>query len=563
MYQIFFNDLPIYDPRAGELGLVIRNPECRLAVGEAGALNFTIDPDHPYAADLTKMKGVLELRADGMPIYKGRIRKDTQDFALSRNIETEGLLACLNDSLFPPFNFPDDYLEDAAYQAAAENGNVIRFFLELLLAEHNGQVGPEQQLQLGDVTVTDPNNYLSRASSEYLTSMEVLRQKVTEPLGGYLLVDYSSDIPTLNYYDDLPLTNTQVVEFGENLLNLESILDAADIYTAILPVGSEGLTIGSMPDGELTPGYFKEGEIIYSSAVEERYGGMRITRKVDWKDVTIASNLQSKALAKLSMEGVTLAQTLTVTAADLSGGMDSLDDSGRFVVGRYVELRSTPHGFSAAYPLTELEPDLMNPGNTSITMGATIKAASDIAHGNQSAQREQLDQLRNILNQQQADIAEAAQVTQTQITSAIQTSEGFTLEALKEYVRTSSLEEYKTTVSSQFIQTANSIELDFEERDSRIEVVEGDLKQTNSDLEKHFDFGIDGLTIKSGPNKMTLTLDNDMIIFRKNGQQFGWWDGVDFHTGNIVIEVNERAQFGNFAYIPRSNGSLSFLKVSE
>jgi hypothetical protein len=60
---------------------------------------------------------------------------------------------------------------------------------------------------------------------------------------------------------------------------------------------------------------------------------------------------------------------------------------------------------------------------------------------------------------------------------------------------------------------------------------------------------------------MQLTLDNDMIIFKRNGEQFGWWDGVDFHTGNIVINVNERAQFGNFAMVPRSNNSLSFLKV--
>ena len=60
---------------------------------------------------------------------------------------------------------------------------------------------------------------------------------------------------------------------------------------------------------------------------------------------------------------------------------------------------------------------------------------------------------------------------------------------------------------------------------------------------------------------MNVLLDNDMIRFTKNGQEFGWWDGVDFHTGNIVVEVNERAQFGNFAFIPRSNGSLDFLKV--
>ena len=67
--------------------------------------------------------------------------------------------------------------------------------------------------------------------------------------------------------------------------------------------------------------------------------------------------------------------------------------------------------------------------------------------------------------------------------------------------------------------------------------------------------------IGSGNSAITLTLDNEMIVFKKNGQPFGWWDGNEFHTGNIVVEVNERAQFGNFAFVPRSDGSLSFLKV--
>ena len=64
-------------------------------------------------------------------------------------------------------------------------------------------------------------------------------------------------------------------------------------------------------------------------------------------------------------------------------------------------------------------------------------------------------------------------------------------------------------------------------------------------------------------NSLKLKLDNDMIQFTKNGTPIGWWDGNDFHTGNIVVEVNERAQFGNFAFTPRSDGSLMLLKVKE
>ncbi len=561
MYQVFYDGLPIYDPRGTDLGLIIRDPDCHLAVGEAGALSFTIDPDHPYVNELTKLKGVLELRADGVPIYKGRIHKDRRDFNMSREIESEGLLACLNDSLIAPYNFPDDYLDDAAYQTAATSGNVISFFLERLLAEHNSQVGEAQCIKLGTVTVKDPNNYLSRASSEYLTGMQTLKQKILEPLGGYLLADYSGETTVLNYYADLPLTNMQPVEFGENLLDLETLLDSAETYTAILPIGKDGLTLESLPDGEVTPGYVKAGKIIYSRETEKQLGGLRITRRVDWNDVTVAENLRRKAVTMLSTEGILQTQTIQVKAADLSGTADAPAQMSKFIVGRYVELRSTPHGFSAAYPLMELEPDILDPGKTQIVLGATTKAASDINNGNQNAVQEQLGQQLIDLNQQKENLKELATTTQNQITAAIQTAESIILSALSEYTRTSDLESYKSTVASELKAMADSISLNFSEVTELIENVDGDLQKTVETLEKHFEFSTDGLSIKAGANSMTLTLDNDLILFKKNGQQFGWWDGVDFHTGNIVIEVNERAQFGNFAFVPRSNNSLSFLKV--
>ena len=82
-------------------------------------------------------------------------------------------------------------------------------------------------------------------------------------------------------------------------------------------------------------------------------------------------------------------------------------------------------------------------------------------------------------------------------------------------------------------------------------------------MSKYIRYSIDGIEIGEEGNTLTLHLDNDMIEFRKNGTPIGWWDGYDFHTGNIMVEVNERAQFGNFAFVPRSDGSLMFLKVGE
>lgn len=96
------------------------------------------------------------------------------------------------------------------------------------------------------------------------------------------------------------------------------------------------------------------------------------------------------------------------------------------------------------------------------------------------------------------------------------------------------------------------------------------LQEENAELrskldtyEKYFSFTENGFSITDacGQNRAELLLDSGIISFKKNGETYGWWDGIDFHTGNIIVEVNERAQFGDFAFIPRSDGSLSFLKV--
>lgn len=148
-----------------------------------------------------------------------------------------------------------------------------------------------------------------------------------------------------------------------------------------------------------------------------------------------------------------------------------------------------------------------------------------------------------------------------QITSITRSTEAIILSALENYAATSDVEELERKISAELKVMADKITMTFDSATEQITTVDGELQTVVEELSKHFEFGVDGFVIKAGENAMNLLLDNDMIRFAKNGQEFGWWDGVDFHTGNIVVEVNERAQFGNFAFVPRSNGSLDFLKV--
>ena len=140
---------------------------------------------------------------------------------------------------------------------------------------------------------------------------------------------------------------------------------------------------------------------------------------------------------------------------------------------------------------------------------------------------------------------------------------GIVLNALEDYVEKDEYNTYKSSTESKFEVLSDQIEMNFTSTNSSIETVDGKVDTKFEELTKYIRFSTDGIEIGKDENSLKLKLDNDMIQFMKNGTPIGWWDGSDFHTGNIVVEVNERAQFGNFAFTPRSDGSLMLLKVKE
>lgn len=136
------------------------------------------------------------------------------------------------------------------------------------------------------------------------------------------------------------------------------------------------------------------------------------------------------------------------------------------------------------------------------------------------------------------------------------------LSALETYVESGEYDEFKQTVSSQLELLADRITMTFSTVSQQVTDVDGDMQTKFNELYKYITFsGENAITIGSSDSSIKLILDNDQILFTKDNVTFGSWDGNNFHTGNIVVDVNERAQFGNFAFLPNSDGSLSFVKV--
>lgn len=113
-----------------------------------------------------------------------------------------------------------------------------------------------------------------------------------------------------------------------------------------------------------------------------------------------------------------------------------------------------------------------------------------------------------------------------------------------------------------FIETfSNETSTRLSEHESQISDINSDLQDTVTKINKYIKFDENGIELGEGASALKLRIDNDRISFLNNNVEIGYWDGVNFYTGNITVRVDERAQFGNFAFIPRNDESLMFMKV--
>lgn len=579
MYIIKCDNNTIYDVRDDSLKLI--DPKVNLEVNTIGCAGFKIYFEHPYYDTFLMRRSIFEISDEIGVIFRGVMTEHSKDINKGKSIDIEGVMGFFNGSIVRPFAFPGDFLDNSSYISST---NKIRFFLNWLISNHNSQVPSWQQFHIGTVTVTDPNNYITRSSKDYKTTWEVLKSALFDSsLGGYLCIRYEADGNYIDYLSEFTLTNTQEITYGQNLVDMLQRVNATSVFSAILPLGAqlkdetaaepsesdeestdagseeeseERLTIAGLSDfvqGDI----HKVGDTLYSQSAVNAYGWIYAPmEEATWDDVTDEHNLLTKATTKLT-SGAAAEDTREFKAVDLHFS-DSEIRSFRIYRNQIVNCLDD----SATMPLTKLDIDIANPQNTLLSVGDTRYSLIEQNRRAQYSNAEKIENITKDLAENRKQISEVRKETLTLETTVINDCQRILLEASRDFVSTGNFSEFEERISAALQVLSDDISIQINQLTSNINSVNGDLQQSVNDLSKYFDFRLDGLTIKTGSgNEMQLRLDNGMIKFSKNGTQFGWWDGTNFHTGNIIVDVEERAQFGNFAYVPRSDGSLCFLKV--
>ena len=373
MYRITCDGFPMLDLRDNDL--MVTDPKVNLEVNTVGEGSFTIYKNHPHFDKLTPMRSLFEVSDDAGVIFRGRATGNTVAFDHGKHVDLEGAMAFFNDSVVRPFNFPDDFQEDADYLSAEASGDRLAFFLGWLIGNHNAQVQEFQRLKLGNVTVRDAA--FARSSDEYASTWEMLKAKLFEStLGGYLCIRYEADGNYIDYLSEFTEVNRQEIAFGENLLDLRNETEASEIYTAIIPVGALGLTLSGLDDRDITTDIVKSGDTLYSKKLIAEYGWIYApVSETTWEDVVDDADLLKVGVNWL-MKGGSMLNVIEATAVDLHF-TDEQAESLR--IYKNVNVHSAPHGLAESVPLKRLELDLLNPQNTKIIVGKTIETFTEQA----------------------------------------------------------------------------------------------------------------------------------------------------------------------------------------
>lgn len=379
MYRVYCNNSPLYDLRDEDLVLI--SPIVKIGENTAGSFEFSILPKHPHYEEVNELTSVITAYDGDEEIFCGRVVEITKDLYNRKKVICEGELAYFNDSIQRP----------ARYQ-----GLTVRGYLETLVNIHNQQVknqGIDKTFKVGAVTVQDKNDYVYKYTN-WESTLEVIKTDLLKTYGGYLRIRKENGVRYLDYLADYPNTNTQVIEFGSNLLDFTHDMVASDIVTAVIPLGArlEDVTEVEGLDAYLTIKDVNGGvDYVYSQEAVKSYGW--IFKTVKWDDVHVADNLLKKGNEYLT--DIQFAQiTLTVSAVDLH--MLHVDME-RIKVLDEIRVTSSPNGLDRFFPVSEMTIYLDKPSNNKLTLGTSYSknSLSTKTESNMTSIKDKIDSLPN------------------------------------------------------------------------------------------------------------------------------------------------------------------------
>ena len=532
MYKVYCDNYLLYHSNLENLKIF--NPSVEVELNKTGSFEFMIYPDHPYYNRIMKMKSIITVLQDDYLLFRGRVLDDEIGWHNKKSIVCEGDLAFLLDSVLRPFTFTGTVAE----------------FLGYILGLHNPQVDETKHFQLGNVTVEGNITYDTK---DYITTQETIEKQLLESFGGYLMTRLEDGVVYLDYLSELNLLSPQTIKFGKNLLDLKRIRKGDEIATVIIPLGAklkdendqeteQRLTITSVNDGV---DFIQDAEAITQFGI--------IVKSVIFEDVTDASELKTKGEAHLA-DSVNHWETIELTAADLAT-VDKAVTS--FHLGTQVKVETDPHGINQYFTVSKLSIKLLEPASNSLVLGKTVQgfsvAVKQLSDGQGLV-------IKEVEKASQTATEAIINVERNLLSSLTVEADNIKASVSENYYLKDETEALVSSVSTVVEQTQKGIDIQFTQFNADLQAVAAGADAEFEEIKKYIRF-VDGkILLGEVGNELELEIANDRISFLQDGAEVAYFSNRKLYVTDA--EILHSLQLGNFAYMPRSNGNLSFkLKV--
>lgn len=520
--------------------------------------SFTVLPSNNGFNRIDEFKTLVEVynKRRNRFEFQGRVLRSNP--AMSENGLISKSVTC--ESFF-------GFLCDSKQIYVEEQNWTVEGLWQHILDVHNSQLEEYKHFTLGEVTVTDPNNNLY-CGIQRENTWETIKKKLLDVLGGEIRFRVVDGVIFIDYLTEIGETKATPIALSKNMKSITKDKDPSAYVTRLIPLGCKlkRQEVSTDDEGNETVQEIQTEQRLDISSVNdgknyiddeiaiEKYG-LHIGYK-EWDDVTEATNLKTKGENWL-VENNKLLIKYSITALDLSLlGLD-IDD---FDVYNKHPIINALLGIDDIARIIKKNIDICgNNAKSSIEVGDNFKTLSEI-------QVEQAGKIQNATAT--IEKIESNYVTNEKMTSETnllhslikQSADSIMVSVSETYLVKTGNEVYQSDLTTALSVLKDEIMFEF------IEEITTEHNATQSEFERiysYIKFSGGTITLGATDSAITLSIENDNIVFRKNGVEFGTWDGENFYTGNIVIRLNERFQLGIFARMPRSDNSVVLLKVGE
>lgn len=533
MLQLYADGKLVYDSRMKATALL--GLRAQLGLNKGGAATIILPPEHSAYNSFTSYRTVVEIYRDKVLRFRGRALYPTDDFKLNRTITCEGERCFLRDGIHRPYTYND----------TPEN------IFKTVIGLYNAQVEAFKQFAVGTIQGISTDAIV--LESEEAETFSATVDRLVELCGGYIVfTTNTAGQRVINWYENVNYSNTQTIEFGKNLVDFSRTTANSDLATVIIPYGAkdestgERLTITSVNGGL---DFIQDDEAVALRGI--------IAKAVYWDEITTPEALLTKAQQYLN-NSKNLVASLELTALDLSLLDKSIDS---FMVGDAIKVISKPHGIEEMlYQLTEQDMDFLHPQNDRIILGKTIASLTGTDVANVRKNDDTLKRLnRSIRSDYTVNTDAIIEEVKQDVSSLIQqTSESLKLEVTEQYA---TQDQVKAAITTTMTQLADSFEFLFSELKTYVDSNDADAREQFTEIKKYIRFVDGNIVLGDNTNTLTLRIENGKIVFLDDGGEVAYFTDKQLTVTHAKFLNSMR--IGDFAFIPRTNGNLSLVKMAK